>query len=140
VIGRASLVRARCHSLYAEDQKILNLRSRRRIGALVSHVLTAGIPRATGLLMTLKIARRSDGQRTVLLLSGRIQSRSVDEVRKQMDGAVKDLAFDLTEVTLVDLDAVRFLAASERAGVQLLNCSHYIRGWISRERNELENE
>ena len=140
MIGRASLVRARCHSLYAEDQKILNLRSRRRIGALVSHVLTAGIPRATGLLMTLKIARRSDGQRTVLLLSGRIQSRSVDEVRKQMDGAVKDLAFDLTEVTLVDLDAVRFLAASERAGVQLLNCSHYIRQWISRERHELENE
>jgi len=76
----------------------------------------------------------------MLLLSGRIQSGSVDEVRKQMDGPVTELVFDLTEVTLVDLDAVRFLAVSERAGVQLLNCAHYIREWISRERNELGNE
>jgi hypothetical protein len=128
------------HFLCAEDQKILNLRSRFRLEVIVNHVLTDGIPRATGVVMTLKIARRSDGQRTMLLLSGRIQSGSVDEVRKQMDGPVTELVFDLTEVTLVDLDAVRFLAVSERAGVQLLNCAHYIREWISRERNELGNE
>lgn len=131
---------ASCHLLCAEHQKILNLSSRYRAKALTSDVLTTGIPRAPRLQMTLKIARRSEGQRTVLLLSGRIQSRDVDDVRNQMDGPVKELVFDLTEVALVDLDAVRFLAVAERAGVQLLNCAHYIRQWISRERNELENE
>jgi hypothetical protein len=34
----------------------------------------------------------------------------------------------------VDADAVRFLSSCESEGIQLLNCSPYIRAWIVRER------
>jgi hypothetical protein len=43
------------------------------------------------------------------------------------------VAIDLEEVTLVDLDVVQFLARCEASGIELLNCSPYIREWISRE-------
>ena len=35
---------------------------------------------------------------------------------------------------------VRFLGASEAEGVELLNCSPYIRDWIFRERNTDEQD
>ena len=41
---------------------------------------------------------------------------------------------ELREVTLVDAYVVRFLSACESEGIQLLNCSAYIREWIVRER------
>jgi len=44
--------------------------------------------------------------------------------------------FDLAETTLVDLAVVRFLAAYEGAGVELLRCPRYIREWIARERSQ----
>jgi anti-anti-sigma regulatory factor len=85
--------------------------------------------------MTLRIAKTFDGQRTILRLSGRIQSASVDEIREQMKGKAERIVLDLEEVTLVDLDVVRFLGVREAEGVELVNCSPYIRDWIFRERN-----
>jgi len=41
---------------------------------------------------------------------------------------------DLEEVKLVDRDAVRFLADCEGNGIELCECSPYIRDWIARER------
>ena len=41
---------------------------------------------------------------------------------------------DLKELTLVDLDVVRFLGVRELAGAEVVNCSQYIREWIDRER------
>jgi hypothetical protein len=41
---------------------------------------------------------------------------------------------ELREVSLVDAEVVRFLSACESEGIQLLNCSAYIREWIVRER------
>jgi hypothetical protein len=39
------------------------------------------------------------------------------------------------EVTLVDVDVVRFLNRCETEGVRLVNCLPYIRDWMSREQN-----
>jgi len=39
----------------------------------------------------------------------------------------------MDEVTLVDVDVVRFLGACEAQGIQLRGCSAYIREWIARE-------
>ena len=52
-----------------------------------------------------------------------------------MDVPGDHLVFDLREVTLVDSDTVRFLGSCELEGVKLVNCAHYIREWISRERD-----
>ena len=47
------------------------------------------------------------------------------------------VALDLQEVELVDLDAVRFLAAVERGGLELRNLPPYVRAWVLLERERL---
>jgi anti-anti-sigma regulatory factor len=90
--------------------------------------------------MTLRIAKTFDGQRTTLRLSGRIQSANVEDVREQMTGNAETIVLDLEEVTLVDVDVVRFLGTREAEGVELVNCSAYIRDWIFRERSTEERD
>jgi len=41
---------------------------------------------------------------------------------------------DLTDVTLVDRDAVKFLERCQTDNIKLKNCPPYIREWIKRER------
>jgi hypothetical protein len=43
------------------------------------------------------------------------------------------IALDLEQLTLVDVEAVRFLGGCRRNGMALLNCSPYIREWIAKE-------
>ena len=50
------------------------------------------------------------------------------------------VVLDLGEVSLVDSDAVRFLGNCESEGMQLLNCSLYIREWIVRDREALNKK
>jgi hypothetical protein len=57
----------------------------------------------------------------------------------EMQIRLSPIALDLGEVTLVDADAVRFLAAAEAAGTKLLNCPLFVREWIRRERSEPRN-
>ena len=57
-----------------------------------------------------------------------------------MKGKAEQIVLDLEEVTLVDLDVVRFLGVSEAERFELVNCSPYIRDWIFRERNPEEQD
>jgi hypothetical protein len=45
----------------------------------------------------------------------------------------RDIVLDLTEVSLVDMEAIRFLVQCERQGVRLAHCPAYIREWMVRE-------
>ena len=47
---------------------------------------------------------------------------------------VPRFVLDLTELTLVDLDVIRFLGICEAAGLEVINCAPYIREWIDQER------
>ena len=69
----------------------------------------------------------------VLCLCGRLDSESVAELRAQALSHHAN-ALDLAEVTLVDVAVVRFLRTCEADGMEMLNCSRYIREWIDRER------
>jgi hypothetical protein len=44
------------------------------------------------------------------------------------------LVLELHDLTLVDQEAVRFLARCEAQRIKLENCPAYIREWITRER------
>jgi anti-anti-sigma regulatory factor len=90
--------------------------------------------------MTLRITTGSDGQRTTLRLSGRVRSTDIESIREAMKAKGERIVLDLEEVTLVDLDVVRFLGVSEAEAVELVNCSPYIRDWIFRERNTEEGD
>ena len=84
----------------------------------------------------LRIEKNSDGCVTRLRLSGRIQSDRIACIRSAMsDGCVHKI-LDLTDVTLVDIEGVRFLMTSEDDGIQLAQCPAYVREWMVRERDE----
>jgi len=90
--------------------------------------------------MTLRITTGSDGQGTTLRLSGRIRATDIENIREAMKGKAERIVLDLEEVTLVDLDVVRFLGVTEAEGVEVVNCSPYIRDWIVRERISEEGD
>ena len=84
--------------------------------------------------MTWRIERVSAQGRTILRLSGRIQSEYLAELKVQIEVPEPHVALDLEEVTLVDVGVVRFLLLCEESGIELLHCSSYIRQWMARER------
>ena len=88
--------------------------------------------------MTLKIEKVSDGRKTVIRLSGRLQSEHLDEFKAQIGGDYAPIALDLDGVTLVDVEVVRFLNTCEGNHVELLHCSPYIREWMLREQERKE--
>jgi hypothetical protein len=80
----------------------------------------------------LKIRRFDDDKVASFALSGRIEHDHVEEL-KVLFGAeprLRRVRLDLEEVTLVDREAVHFLAACEAGGIKLENCPSYIREWI----------
>jgi|SRR5215471_463967 len=88
--------------------------------------------------MLLKIERVLDGQCLTLLVSGRLSSEHVEQLKTQMQGSSQRIILDLDEVNLVDRDMVCFLGECEANGVQINHCSRYIRDWIDRERKCLQ--
>jgi anti-anti-sigma regulatory factor len=87
--------------------------------------------------VTLKIEKTLVEHGTTIKLIGRIRAEDVSELKAQISASVPKVVVDLGEVSLVDVDAVRFLGNCESEGIQLLNCSAYIREWIDRERENL---
>jgi hypothetical protein len=86
----------------------------------------------------LRIEEHPDGGITKLALCGRIQSNHIDCIRSAMSEGRGHKILDLSEVTLVDVGAVRFLIRCEDEGVELIQCPPYVREWILRERAEGE--
>ena len=87
--------------------------------------------------MTLKIEKTLVEHGTTIKLIGRIRAEDVSELKAQISASVPKVVLELGEVSLVDVDAVRFLGNCESEGIQLLNCLAYIRKWIDRERENL---
>ena len=87
--------------------------------------------------MTFKIERvlAPDGF-VVFRLSGRIDGAYVETLQESMEKEMTTkgcrLAIDLGEVTLVSQEVVEALAVAESNGVELKNCSAYVREWVSR--------
>ena len=71
----------------------------------------------------------------VLRVSGRIDEDQVDTLKEVLGREKGEIVLDLTEVSLVDRDAVKLLAASEANGILLRNCPGYIRERVARERS-----
>jgi hypothetical protein len=84
--------------------------------------------------MTCRIEQFSKGGNTfVLRVSGWIQLEHIDTIKELIARKNGGVAFDLTEVTLVERDAVNFLATCELCGIELLNCPAFLREWIANE-------
>lgn len=85
--------------------------------------------------VTLRIEKDSNGQRTTIRLIGRIQREHIEELKAQIKAGGASVTLDLNEVSLVDLDVIRFLATCQTEGISLVHCSRYIYDWIAKERS-----
>ena len=85
--------------------------------------------------MTLKIEKIVRKRRTTVRLIGRVQAKDLPEVARQLEESGPSAVLQLDEVTLVDVDVVRFLNRCEKEGMRLVDCSAYIREWMRREQN-----
>ena len=83
--------------------------------------------------MTLKIERYSDGLGTTIRLIGRMRAEHLEELKTQIRESGSKIALDLEEVSLVDVDVIRFLGTCQVEGVYLLHCPPYISDWIAKE-------
>jgi len=84
--------------------------------------------------MTLRIEKDSDGQTTTLRLIGRMRREHIEELKAQIRAGGMSVRLDLNELSLVDLDVIRFLATCQSEGISLVHCSRYINNWIAKER------
>ena len=95
--------------------------------------------KATSLLVEsgkmLKIQRATNKQ-VVFTLSGQMDAENVTELKGLIESEVRGrlIVLELSDLTLVDRDAVRFLERCETDNIKLENCPAYIREWIARER------
>ena len=83
----------------------------------------------------LRIERSSNGQ-VVFTLSGRMQTEDIEHFQQLLivETHGQQLMFNLRDVTLVNQDAVTFLADCEAKGIKLERCPLYIRNWIDQEK------
>jgi hypothetical protein len=85
--------------------------------------------------MTLRIDTACDGETALVRLSGQIDEDHLVELDAEIRRYCPRVVFDLAEATLVDRSVVRFLAAREVDGIELLNCPRYLREWITNEKD-----
>jgi hypothetical protein len=93
-------------------------------------------PQPSGGRMTLRMQEQLDEpDSTTFVLSGRIRSEHVLHLASLLEQERGRIVLDLKEVTLVNREAVRFLAACETKGSVLRNCPAFVREWILIERS-----
>ena len=82
----------------------------------------------------MKIEKHSQCGKTTVRLSGDFQTEHIAELKNQLQNDGPRLVLDLTEVTVVDVDVVRFFEVCEASGMKIVHCPRYIREWMNRER------
>jgi anti-anti-sigma regulatory factor len=84
--------------------------------------------------VTLKIETIKDDEGTSIKLIGRLRAESLPELKAEIKASGTVIALEMDEVTLVDLDVVRFLSVCETRGIELRGCPPYIHQWIAQEK------
>jgi len=83
----------------------------------------------------LRIERSGSGE-VVFTLSGRMQTADIEQFQQLLiaEAPGQSVTFDLRDVTLVNQDAVTFLAHCEADGITLERCPLHVRNWIDQEK------
>ena len=72
-----------------------------------------------------------------LRLSGELRCEHVDQLKAEIERCGSPVVLDLEELSLVDIEAIRFLNECEAKGISVQQCSPFIRTWMSRDRKRL---
>jgi hypothetical protein len=84
--------------------------------------------------MTLKLKRIGEQHGTRICLAGELRSSHLINVRAEIEQAGNPAILDMDEVNVVDIDGVRFLNECVERGIEVVNCSPYIRQWMLQEK------
>ncbi len=90
--------------------------------------------------MTLRIERLCENHGTRICLSGDLRSAHLANLCAEIEQFGQPATLDLDEVNVVDLDGIRFLNECQARGLQVVNCSPYIREWMLQEKRARRNE
>ncbi len=74
-----------------------------------------------------------ESQSLVLLLGGNLDESMIPELDREISdakGLPARVSIDLSEVTLVDRMAVKYLTDRAEEGIELVNCPHYLSRWF----------
>ncbi len=87
--------------------------------------------------MTFRIESAARGGFTVFVLSGRIETQAIAELRRlfELQTDYRNIVLDLEDFSVIDRDVMRFFVRCEADGVKLENCAPYIREWMEREKD-----
>jgi len=86
--------------------------------------------------MTHRIERSTNALGVTFVLSGAIDSDHVAELEALIaTDSNRLVVLDLADVTVVNREAIGFLAGVEAAGASLINCPEYVRSWIDAEQS-----
>ena len=80
----------------------------------------------------LKIQRTANGD-VVFAVSGQLEAGSLCELSTVLaqECSKRTVTLELSDLVLVDRDAVGFLRACAEKGIELRNCPQYIRIWLA---------
>ena len=86
--------------------------------------------------MTYKIEQLAGEEgRIVFRVAGHIQAEHVSTIEELIAREGGLVAIDLSELILVDRDAVSYLAHCEMRGTELRHCPPFLREWLNREQS-----
>ena len=80
----------------------------------------------------MKIEKRAQGHRTTVHLIGHFHLDHLVELRNQVEADVETI-LDLKEVTVVDVDVVRFFVECKEKKMKIVHCPRYVKKWMLRE-------
>jgi hypothetical protein len=90
--------------------------------------------------MTLKIKWIREKHGTRICLSGELRCAHLVDLRAEFEQFGQPAALDLDEVDVIDIDGIRLLNECQALGIQVVNCSPYIREWMLQEKRTHEDE
>lgn len=90
--------------------------------------------------MTLKIKRICEKLGTRICLSGELRCSHLFDVCAEIEQLGQPATLDIEEVDIIDIDGVRLLNEFKAQGIQIVNCSPYIREWMLQEQRAHRDE
>jgi len=97
-------------------------------------------PAGLGPTMTLRIKRLCENHGTRICLAGELRCAHLVALRAEIEQVGQPATVDLNEVNVVDIDGIRLLNECQAQGIQVVNCSPYIREWMLQEKRARRDE
>jgi hypothetical protein len=86
--------------------------------------------------MTFRIETAARGTVRVFILSGRIETQAIAELKRLFEQSdYPEIVLDLKDVGVIDREVVRFFTRCQADDVKLENCASYIREWMEGEKD-----